>query len=457
MKKLLSVCMAAVMLVSLVACGGSGTASNSVATSTAADTMVATSDDAQAPAEVGTETEEFTEKVTIKFANYAILEAGYEEFWNGVKDGFEKKYSNVTIEYVTAPYGEIVNQVINMAGGGDKVDLIFSEVSWIPSLAEAGLACPVSDVVSEDYLADFYESVLEAHKYDGDLYGLPLYASPFVLYYNKDLFAEAGLDPEAPPTTYEEMLTYAEKLSELKTADGNQVYAFGQTTASVPVSGSSLNAMVYNFGGTVLKEDGTLDTNTPEFKEAFETLKLLDEKGYNPQNAKLKDLRNLFALGQLAMYYDQSWGYNGVNNINPEAANFMASALPLKGGNGTGASIVQSQCLVLADNGEAQKTATRLLIEYMMTEEVVGRYITTITPAYPVMKSLDGMAALAENTVLKGASGCLDNMIACPQVPTLNDINLELASLAQAVTVGGKNFDEAYPTFEKAVKALISN
>ena len=55
--------------------------------------------------------------VTIKIANYAVLEKGYEEFWQNVKEGYEAKYPNTTVEWVTAPYGEILNQVINMAGG----------------------------------------------------------------------------------------------------------------------------------------------------------------------------------------------------------------------------------------------------------------------------------------------------------------------------------------------------
>ena len=68
-----------------------------------------------------------SEQVTLKVANYAVLEQGYIPFWEGVKSGFEAKYPNYKIEWVTAPYGEIVNQVINMAGGGDRVDVIFSE------------------------------------------------------------------------------------------------------------------------------------------------------------------------------------------------------------------------------------------------------------------------------------------------------------------------------------------
>ena len=138
------------------------------------------------------------EAVTIKIANYALLEAGYDEFWGNVKTGFEEKYPDVTIEWVTAPYGEILNQVINMAGGGDKVDCIFSEMIWIPALVDAGLAAPMEEILDADFLNDYYPNILEAHSVDGQVYGAPLYVSPFVLFYNKDLLEQAGLDPNAP-------------------------------------------------------------------------------------------------------------------------------------------------------------------------------------------------------------------------------------------------------------------
>ncbi len=105
--------------------------------------------------------------VTIKFANYAILEEGYTEFWNNVKTGFEAANPGITVEYVTAPYGDIMSTVINMAGGGERVDLIFGEVSWVSQAEDTGLAVPVTDVLTEDYLADFYPNVLDSFRIGG--------------------------------------------------------------------------------------------------------------------------------------------------------------------------------------------------------------------------------------------------------------------------------------------------
>ncbi len=393
--------------------------------------------------------------VTVKFANYALLEAGYEDFWNGVKTGFEKENPDVVIEWVTAPYGDIVNQVINMAGGGDRVDVLFGEIGWTPTMESSGLAVPVDAVLSAEFLDDFYSSQLDACSIDGKAYALPMYVSPFVLYYNKDLFRQAGLDPDDPPKTYDEMLKAAEKISAIKTADGNKVYAFGQTTASVPVSGSSLTAMVYNFGGEVLDKDGNLSVDSEGFRQAFDMLKTLDEKKYNPQNAKLKDLRNLFALGQLAMYYDQSWGYNGVQAINPAAKDFTASAAPLAGGSGNGDSILQAHVLIYMNDSDAKKDALRRLSEYLISADTLSDYLTHITPAYPARKSMSGMASIVQNPILKGAANSVDKTVPVTFVPALSDLNLELCTFAQNMTVGGQPFDNAFPAFKTAAENIL--
>ncbi len=435
--KLTAALLAGAMALSLTACGGN--------TGSTAETSEAASSTGEAAAADG-------EKTVIKFANYALLESGYTEFWEGIKTGFEEKYPQYEIEWVTAPYGEIVNQVINQAGGGDKPDIMFGESTWVPTLVDAGLAIPVSEVFTEDYLAKFDQNALESCMTDGEVCGLPMYDCAFMLFYNKDLFEQAGLDPNTPPTTYDEMLKMAEKLSQLTTADGNKVYAFGQTTASVAISGSAINSMIFNFGGTVLDENGQLAIDNQGFKDAITMLQALDQKGYNPQNAKLKDLRQLFATGQLAMYYDQSWGFNGVTTINPDAAEFAASAMPLKGGEGDGASMLSGQILMYMDNGEAQREGCRLLTEYMLTEEVLGDYIRNITPAYPIIEDMKDMEL---NPVLEGARDATQSALNSPSIPMLNDLNLELCTLAQNVTVGGADVDTAIEDFRSAAQNYV--
>ncbi len=146
MKKFISLFLATVMILTLAACNGADPSE------TPNPTPVESGSESQTP-----------DPVTIKFANYALLEAGYEEFWNSVKSGFEAQYDHITIEWVSAPYNEMVTQVINMAGGGEKVDIIFGEIGWTPTLEDAGLTVPIDEVLSQEFLDDFYPDLLEAH------------------------------------------------------------------------------------------------------------------------------------------------------------------------------------------------------------------------------------------------------------------------------------------------------
>ncbi|MHB8128061.1 MAG: ABC transporter substrate-binding protein [Mobilitalea sp.] len=437
-KRMIAIILTIVLVLSMVACG------NKASTDPTTEDKPDTSNETKDP--VNTD-----EKITIKIANYALLEKGYTEFWESAKTGYEKKYPNVTIEWVTAPYGEILSQVINMAGAGDKVDLVFSEMIWIPALVDAGLAEPMDNVLDEEFLKDFYPNILEAHSIDGTLYAAPLYVSPTILFYNKDLFTKAGLDPATPPTTYDEMLTMAEKLSLITSDDGNKVFAFGQPTASVPVVGASLTAMAANFGGYVFNEDGTLNVENEGFVQSMEMLNLLNDKGYNPQNTKPKDLRNLFALGQLAMYYDNAWGFNGVKSINPDAGSFTATAMPLKGGAGTGASTLQSHCFVAIKNSDAAMEATKNFIQYVISTEVLEDYMLNITPAFPAKMDMENVL----NPVLAGAKDSTELAIPSRMFPTVSNFYLELASLSQAVTVGETDVNTAIADFIPAAQSII--
>jgi len=247
----------------------------------------------------------------------------------------------------------------------------------------------------------------------------------------------------------------AEKISALTTSDGNKIYPFGQATASVPVTGASLVGLIYNFGGRVWDDNGRLSIDNNGFRQAFELLQQLQRRGWNPENCRLRDLRNLFALGQLAMYYDTSWGFTGIHAINPNARSYTASASPIAGGSGKGESNLQSHCFILLDNSPAKRDAIRLLVEYVITEDVLRDYLSGITPAYPAKRAMSSMAAVTQSTVLKGAAGSVDKVLPIPNIPALGDIFLEVCTLAQAVTVGGMDVNTAIARFRSAVTAIM--
>lgn len=131
-----------------------------------------------------------------------------------IDEAFMAQNPGVTIEHVGQPndtYYQLI-QAANAAQSGPDVAMMhagtFGVLNYPDSLE------PLTDRITPEIreAIDGWESVGEGFDANGTLYGVPGSRSGWVFYYNKDLFRQAGLDPEAPPTTYDELVAAAEAL-----------------------------------------------------------------------------------------------------------------------------------------------------------------------------------------------------------------------------------------------------
>jgi multiple sugar transport system substrate-binding protein len=102
-------------------------------------------------------------------------------------------------------------------------DLLGMDLIYGPQFETAGQLYDVTDMIGNDpSLATASPGHMKVSTYQDRLYGVPLYADVSVLFWNKALFRQAGLDPERPPTNMQEIHDMASKISAL----GNGVYGF---------------------------------------------------------------------------------------------------------------------------------------------------------------------------------------------------------------------------------------
>ena len=104
------------------------------------------------------------------------------------------------------------------------------------------------------WLDSFYPALMENGKADGKTWGVPFQRSTIVMYYNKDAFREAGLDPEAPPTTWEEFVETGKALTK-KDSSGN----VDQWGAMIPSTGYPywmFAALAKQNGEVLMNQDG---------------------------------------------------------------------------------------------------------------------------------------------------------------------------------------------------------
>mgnify|MGYP004456805847 FL=1 len=448
-KRVLATVLAAIMGLSMTACGGGNATSNEGDAAPATESGTKEADSAS------------DEDVTIRFYNYALSEAAKADWWENTISNFEKENPNITIDTVTVDYNSMVSTFTNDIASGLSVDMVYGEISWIPALAEAGFIQAPSQVLSKDFYDGYYDYVLDQFQYNGEVYGVPHYYTNSVIFVNKDLVEAAGLSLADFPDTLDGLKEWIETLSDYYKDDANVSTVFGLTTAEVPATGSNINAMYEAFGGTLINDDGTLadlttEPNKTAMNEMLDFYKYLISNGYTQENLKLKDYRASFGAGNVCMYVDSSWGYAQIGEVDANAANFTATeALPTTmGTNGKGNSLVEAHCFLLGSTlTDAQKTAVDKFIQYCTQTDTMQDYLNNIGVAFPAHEQ---MADCELSPILDGAKEGVDHVVTQTMIPSLSSIQIELATMVLNYTVNGMSEEDAVNNYIQQAEYYIN-
>jgi multiple sugar transport system substrate-binding protein len=139
------------------------------------------------------------------------VHASERSTWREVADGFTRA-SGVPVDVVEGPNATDLRENLytaSLLAKDDTFDLVYMDVTWTPKLAAAGWLVPLDGAVPRAELAALLPVAVDAGRYDGRLYRVPVRTDVGLLYYRKDLLARAGA---APPKTFEELVRIARTL-----------------------------------------------------------------------------------------------------------------------------------------------------------------------------------------------------------------------------------------------------
>ena len=178
-------------------------------------------------------------------------------------------------------------------------------------MIDSGYIEPMQKFIDEDNydLSQLEENILNYYSLDGELYSMPFNSSTPVMLYNKDAFKAAGLDPENPPQTFQEVIAAAEKLTT------NDMKGFSMLTY-----GWFFEQLVATQGGLYVNEengragDATEAVfNGEEGLRVFNFLDTMNKAGtFGNFGTNWDDIRAAFQSGKVAMYMDSSAGVRGI-------------------------------------------------------------------------------------------------------------------------------------------------
>jgi len=258
----------------------------------------------------------------------------FENNWAEYVKLFEAENPDVKVNVQGFPFRNLFEVIeVKMQSKATDVDVIGVDVPLVASYAIRDYLLPLNDYFTEDDMSVWLPAARESAFYNGQLLAPPLRTSSAPLYYNKDIFEEAGI--EFPPSNPDERWTWEKTLEvarQLTKRDANGVtevwgLAFYQVNRPYQIlplpqslgGGSGISEDGFNVQGYLTNE---------EWIEAMEFYRdLFNKYAVSPKGVIPEEMHELFGTGKVAMYISGESGVVTFANNYPDL-NFGVSYHP---------------------------------------------------------------------------------------------------------------------------------
>jgi len=309
-------------------------------------------------------------------------------------DQFNKSHPGMEVVPVySGDYDPTLQKVQTAVMAGNPPDVLIVEISELHTLLAMNAILPLDDYVKKaeggKYWDDFFPAFRENSVVRGKIWWIPFQRSTPVLYWNKEAFRKAGLDPEKPPKTWDELKDYAKKLM---IREGNEVRQWGVT-----ISGGwhdwLFEAFVRQNGGWLINPDGNqANFNSKEAVEALEFwVDLLNREKVGPPHSTWASTPPDFVAGRTAMLYHST----GILTFLKNSAKFDFGVAFMPGKKSYGAEVGGGNMAIARKIPKERQDAAWKFIEWMTSAEnaakwsIASGYVATRVSSYdlPEMKA----------------------------------------------------------------------
>ncbi len=292
------------------------------------------------------------------------------------------------------------------AGQPAQISVLFS--IDIYELLEQGVIVPWDDVATsaEDkaWLKSFYPALMLNGTYKGKVYGIPFQRSTIVLYWNKDAFKDAGLDPNTPPATWNEMVAMAQKLVK-RDANGN-VTRWGVEVPSTGYAYWMFQAFARQNGQDLMNRDGNRTYyDNPDVIAALQYWRDLGAKYKVMPEGTVEwgTLRQAFTEGKTAMMWHTTGNLTAVK----ETAKFPFGVAMLPASKQRGSPTGGGNFYLFKKTTPAERKAALAFVKFMTTPEraaewsIATGYVATRPDAYETAKLKEYAAGFPQALVAR--------------------------------------------------------
>lgn len=310
------------------------------------------------------------------------LKPTFTEYIEGVIADFESENPGTTVEWIDVPFAGAQEKIVADAQAGSLPDVVNLNPNFALPLESNGTFVNLDDVapdVGGKYVAGAYDAFMvpgeDAH------YGYPWYLTSEITMYNANLFSKAGLDPEEPPTTHDELYESARTLAEAGNGDFYGIH---------PALENKVVTDLVKLGVPLLDEERTEWTfDTPEAVDYVQTLVDLYQNQVMPPDSLTQDHSKeieAYQAGRIALFPSGPNFLTIVEENAPDVAEATRVAPQITGDDGA-ANMAVMGLLVPADSDNL--VTALAFAEYMTNAENQTEFSKIVTVLPSVTEALE--------------------------------------------------------------------
>lgn len=302
-------------------------------------------------------------KTTITYWHY--LSGDYAKVHEGMVAEFNAQHPDIHVEVLyTGNQFATRDKLLASVAGGQPPHVSLVDQFWPPQMVSTGALIPIKTFVDpEVYFSGFNSTSMDTVTVNGEVWTMPFSMSNQILFYNKDMFRAVGLDPEKPPTTWDELVEYSKLLTRDLDGDGKtDEWAVNFTTRANVGSVYMFITFLWQAGGEIYNEDFTKAVFNNQ--AALDAVQFWTDLAHTHKVLTLSPPTEGFEIGRIAMQYSSTSSIESMRN--KVGFDFGIAALPGGKNNVTG---VGGSSLAIFKTTPEQQAAAWTFVDWMSSEE----------------------------------------------------------------------------------------
>lgn len=364
---------------------------------------------------------------------------------------FERENPGIKVDLQNIPWTAAHEKLLTAFASDGLPDIFQLGNTWIPEFAALGTLQPLQSYVDASKTvapSDYFPGIWDTNIVDGQLLGVPWYVDTRLLFYRKDILAEAGFD--TPPRDWAE---WEQAMAAIKKNVGPKRYA-----VMLPLNEfeQQLSLALQQDDPLLRDHDNRGNFRSPGFRKTLAFYGNMFDQGWAPpmSETQISNVWDEFFNGFFAFYLSGPWNIREFRKRAPPALKDAWGTMALPGPDGPGAGIAGGTSLVLSRHS-ARKDASWKLIEFLSRPDVQERFHALIGDL-PPRRSTWERPALKNDPLALAFRDQLERVKPTPKVLEWERIVQEMRLASERVVRGGESQDQAVEELDQRVDAILA-